>query len=176
MKIKIFIGTSIDGFIARPNGDIDWLTPFANEEAVRAYEEFVTGIDAHLIGRGTLEKVLEFPEWPYKHDVFVLSNSWKTLPAGMKGKATLISMRPTETVAFLAAKGIKNIYIDGGKVIQDFLRANLVDEMTISLAPILIGSGIPLFAQLDIDVAFKHINTEVYSNGLVRTKYEKRNH
>src|SRR4051812_43087955 len=102
MRIKVFIGTSLDGFIARRNGDIDWLTPFANEEAVRSYEEFIAGIDAHLIGRGTLEKVLEFPEWPYKHQVFVLSNNLRFLPAGIKGKATLFAMSAKDAVAFLA--------------------------------------------------------------------------
>jgi dihydrofolate reductase len=175
MKIKVFIGTSLDGFIARRNGDIDWLTSFANEEAVRAYEEFIADIDAHVIGRGTFEKVLEFPDWPFHREVFVLSNSLKSIPDNLMGKASILAIRPpAEVVAFLEAKGFKNAYIDGGKVIQDFLRANLIDEVTISHVPVLIGDGIPLFGLLDSDIALTHLATQVYSNGLVRTKYERR--
>ena len=80
LKVIVYIGTSLDGFIARKDGDIDWLTQFANDEAIRAYEELITRIDAIVIGRGTFEKVLSFPSWPYDKKVFVLSNSIKHVP------------------------------------------------------------------------------------------------
>src|SRR5437763_3287302 len=94
MKLKVYIGTSLDGFIARKDGDIDWLTQFANDEAIHAYEEFISRIDAIVIGRGTFEKVLEFPSWPYDKKVFVLSNSIKQVPGELKEKATVLSMTP----------------------------------------------------------------------------------
>lgn len=176
MKTTVFIGTSLDGFIARENGDIDWLVHYANDEAVHAYEEFISRIDAIVIGRGTFEKVLGFPEWPYqkKLKVFVLSNSIKEVPGSVREKVTLLSMKPGELLNYLSGKGFSAVYIDGGKVIQDFLKEDLIDELIISKAPVLIGSGIPLFGHLAIDIQFKHEKTEVYSNGLVRNCYKRK--
>lgn len=174
MKTKIFVGVSLDGFIARKNGDFDWLSRFANEEAIQSYKKFISGIDAIVIGRGTFEAVLKFPTWPYNQPVFVLSSSIKQLPDKLKDKAILLSLKPQEALHIFSQKGFQNIYVDGGKVIQEFLRAGLVDEITISHAPVLIGSGIPLFGYLENDISFEHINTEVFSNGLVRSHYVKK--
>ena len=171
--LLIFIGTSLDGFIARRDGSFAWLTQFANYEAINEYKEFIKGIDAILLGRNTYETVLGFTEWPYQHKVFVLSNSIKEVPENLRKKVTVLSMKPGEILHYLSNKGFSNIYIDSGKLIQSFLKENLVDEMTISKAPVLIGSGIPLFGDLDIDIHFKHIKTQVHANGLVRSYYEK---
>ena len=173
MKTLVFIGTSLDGFIARENGDIDWLEQYANNEAVNAYHEFISRIDAIVIGRGTFEKVLSFPSWPYEKKLFVLSTSIKQVPVAVKEKVTILAMRPAELLSYLSGKGISTIYVDGGKVIQDFLKEDLIDELIISQAPVLIGSGIPLFGYLDTDLLFKHIRTETGSNGLVRNYYER---
>ena len=173
MKTTVYIGTSLDGFIARKDGDIDWLTKFANKEVFDSYDEFITRIDAFVIGRNTFEKVLDFPTWPYTKDVFVLSTSMKQVPVGARGKVTLLAMKPRELLDHLQQKGFSGLYIDGGKVIQDFLQADLIDELIISKVPVLIGSGIPLFGTLTSDLAFKHIRTEAYSNGLVRSFYER---
>ena len=175
MKTTVFIGTSLDGFIARTNGDIDWLVQYANEEAVRAYEEFIRRIDAIVIGRGTFEKVLGFPRWPYseKLNVFVLSTSIKQVPDRVREKVTLLSMNPRELLNYLSGKGFAFVYVDGGKVIQDFLKEDIIDELIVSTAPVLIGSGIPLFGYLGTDLQFKHMRTEIYSNGLVRSCYER---
>jgi dihydrofolate reductase len=175
LKTIVYIGTSLDGFIARKDGDINWLTQFANDEAVHAYEEFINKIDAIIIGRGTFEKVLTFPSWPYDRKVFVLSNSIKQVPDELKEKATVLSMNPSTLLNYLSGLGFSNVYIDGGKVIQDFLKEDLVDELIISKVPVLIGNGIQLFGQLNTDLKFKHIKTQVQSNGLVRSYYEKIN-
>ena len=174
MKTIVYIGTSLDGFIARKDGDIDWLVQFANDEAIHAYEELISRIDAIVIGRGTFEKVLAFPSWPYEKNVFVLSNSIKQVPDIVKEKVTVLSMKPGELLSYLSGKGFSNIYVDGGKVIQDFLKADLIDELIISKTPMLIGSGIPLFGYLNTDLQFKHIQTRVQSNGLVRSYYERK--
>ena len=174
MRTLVYIGTSLDGFIARKDGNIDWLVQFANSEAVDAYEEFMSRIDAIVIGRGTFEKVLGFPSWPYEKEVFVLSTSIKVIPDVVSGKITVLSMEPGELLNYLAGQGFSNIYVDGGKVIQGFLKEDLIDELIISKTPILIGSGIPLFGFLDADLPFKHIRTETYSNGLVRSYYERK--
>ncbi len=157
MKTRVLIGTSLDGFIARKNGDIDWLVPFADPEVNAGYEEFIKDIDAVVIGRGTFETVLSFPSWPYAQKVFVLSTTLKELPASVKGKATLVSMKPGELLPYLSREGFSNVYVDGGKVIQSFLREDCIDELIISRVPILLGSGIPLFGYLEDDLKFMHV-------------------
>jgi dihydrofolate reductase len=174
MKVLVYIGTSLDGFIARKDGNIDWLVQFANEEAIDAYNEFINRVEAIVIGRGSFEKVLSFPSWPYEKEVFVLSTSIKQVPDRAKGKVTILSMKPAELISYLSGKGISSIYVDGGQVVQEFLKEGLVDELIISKAPVLIGSGIPLFGFLDRDLSFKHIRTMVQSNGLVRSYYERK--
>ncbi len=173
MKTIVYIGTSLDGFIARKDGDIDWLTRFANEEAIHAYKEFMSRIDAIVIGRGTFEKVLTFPSWPYEKNVFMLSTSIKQVPDILKDKVTVLSMKPKELLSYLSGKGFTSIYVDGGKVIQEFLKEDLIDELIISKTPVLLGSGIPLFDHLNTDLHFKHIQTQVSSNGLVRSYYKR---
>ncbi len=173
MKSCVYIGTSLDGFIARNDGNIDWLTQFANKDVFDAYEKFIGKIDAIVIGKGTFEKVLTFPSWPYKKKVFVLSTSIKQIPESLTKKVTLLSMQPREVLRYLSNLGLTGVYVDGGKVIQEFLKEDLVDELIISKAPVLIGSGISLFGYLDHDLSFKHIRTETFSNGLVRSYYER---
>jgi dihydrofolate reductase len=171
MKTTAYIGTSLDGYIARKEGDIDWLTQFENPEISQSYVEFASTIDAMVIGRGTYEKVLTFPSWPYEKKVFVLSNSIKQIPENLRERVIVISMKPKEVLDYLSNEGFTTIYVDGGKVIQSFLKENLIDELIITRVPLLIGSGIPLFGQLDHDLQFKHVQTEVYSNGLVKSRY-----
>ena len=173
MKTSVYIGTSLDGFIARTDGNIDWLTQYANNDAVHAYEEFMNGIDAIVIGRGTFEKILSFPSWPYDKKVFVLSTSLKQLPDALKNNATLLSMKPKELLSYLSGMGFSSVYVDGGNVIQGFLKEDLIDDLIISKVPVLIGNGIPLFGSLSADLKFKHIRTETQSNGLVRSYYKR---
>ena len=174
MKTFVYIGTSLDGFIAKKDGNIDWLVQFANDEAIQAYQEFINKIDAVAIGRGTFEKVLSFPTWPYEKEVFVLSSTIKQVPNINGAKVTVLSMKPRELLAHLSDKGFTSIYVDGGKVIQGFLKEDLVDELIISKAPIIIGSGIPLFSNIDSEIQFEHVRTVVQVNGLVRSYYERK--
>ena len=173
MKTTVYIGTSLDGFIARNDGDIEWLVKFQNQEVIDSYQEFISKIDAIVIGRGTFEKVLSFPSWPYEQKVYLLSSSIRQVPAVLTGKVTILSMTPRELLNYLSNERFLNIYVDGGKVIQGFLREDCIDEMIITRVPELIGRGIPLFGYLDIDLRFKHIRTSVYSNGLVKSHYER---
>ena len=173
MKTTVYVGTSLDGFIARKDGDIGWLMQFNNKEVHQSYNEFINQIDAIVIGRGTFETVLDFPSWPYDRKVFVLSNSINQAPDLVKDKVTVISMNPSELLTYLSDEGFSNIYIDGGKVIQSFLREDLIDELIITQVPLLIGSGIPLFGTIDRDIPFTHLRTEVYSNELVKSYYQR---
>ena len=174
MKTTVYVGTSLDGFIARKDGDIDWLVKYQNKEVHDSYNEFISRIDAMVIGRGTYEKVLSFPEWPYEKKVFVLSTSLKQITGTLNEKATLIAMKPAVLLNYLSDKGFSNIYVDGGKVIQSFLKEDLIDELIITRVPELIGTGIPLFGYLDNDLQFEHIRTNLYSNGLVNSQYKRK--
>ena len=174
MKTTVYVGTSLDGFIARKDGDIDWLVKYQNKEVHDSYNEFISRIDAMVIGRGTYEKVLSFPEWPYEKKVFVLSTSLKQISGILNEKATLVAMKPAALLNYLSDKGFSNIYVDGGKVIQSFLKEDLIDELIITRVPELIGTGIPLFGYLDNDLRFEHIKTNIYSDGLVKSQYERK--
>jgi len=176
MKTMVYIAISLDGFIARTNGDLDWLMNPKNHsnEVLEGYNDFISKIDAIVIGSGTYEKVLTFSSWPYEKKVFLLSTSVKLLPKNLIEKVTILSMKPRELLNYLSSEGFSNIYVDGGKVIQGFLKEDCIDEVIITKVPVLIGSGIPLFGSLDNDLQFTHIKTNVYSNGLVKSHYERK--
>jgi len=116
MKTIVYIGTSLDGFIARKNGDFEWLTEFANEEAINSYQELISRIDAIVMGRGTFEKVLSFPSWPFDKKVYVLSSTIKQVPVELINKVSILSSKPSEVLNYLSQKGYSSLYIDGGKV------------------------------------------------------------
>ena len=172
MAYYVYIATSLDGFIATVDGGIDWLNDIPNpEQSDYGYSEFNSGIDALVMGRGTFEKVLTFGDWPYEKPVYVLSNSMTEVPEHVAGKAEIIRGDFSEQIKQLNEIGHGNLYIDGGKVIQSFLNEDLIDEMIITIVPILLGDGIPLFGKLDHNLKFKHKKTEIYNNSLVKSHY-----
>ena len=170
MTISIFIGTSLDGFIARPNDDLDWLPAGGGEP--HGYDEFMASVDALVIGRKTFEKVLTFGDWPYGDKrVVVLSSLPVDLSAVRGGRVEQMSGTPAEIVSQLAASGAHHLYIDGGITIQRFLRAGLIQRLIITRVPVLIGEGIPLFGSLPHDVRLQHISTRHFPSGLVQSEY-----
>jgi dihydrofolate reductase len=170
MTVSVFIGTSVDGFIARPNGDLDFLPEGGGEP--HGYNEFIASVDALVIGRKTFETVLAFPEWPYgKKRVVVLSSQPLDLSAARGAVVEQMSGAPAEVVAKLAATGAQHLYVDGGITIQRFLRAGLVQRLIITRVPVLIGEGIPLFGSLPKDLRLHHVATQPYLSGLVKTEY-----
>jgi dihydrofolate reductase len=165
----VFIGTSLDGFIARLDGDLDWLTDNDLDMGSTGYEEFFASVDALVVGRNTYETVVGFGEWPYSGKrVLVLS---RTL-GDVNSPATSVHADLAEVVAILEAEGARRVYVDGGRTIQAFLREGLIQELTISRAPVLIGSGIPLFGPLDNDVHLRHRSTRELGAGFVQSTYE----
>jgi dihydrofolate reductase len=174
MRTVVYIAASLDGYIARKDGSIDWLTGIENPPGEDyGYAEFIKGIDAIVMGRNSFEKVLTFPEWPYPKMVFVLSTKLNDIPAELKIRASIISGSPADVLNILSNKGYNNIYVDGGKTIQGFLQKDLIDDMIITRIPILIGNGIPLFGDLEKDLSFDQLSTNVYPNGLVKTHYKR---
>lgn len=170
MIASTFVGTSVDGFIARFNGDFDFLPPGGGEE--HGYTEFFASVDALVIGRGTFEKVLEFETWPYgKKPVVALSSRPLDLSLVRGGVVEQMAGEPASIVARLESRGIRHIYVDGGITIQRFLRAGLLQRLVITRVPVLIGSGIPLFGPLERDVRLEHVATRQYESGLVQSEY-----
>ncbi|MGB8066063.1 MAG: dihydrofolate reductase family protein [Candidatus Sulfotelmatobacter sp.] len=171
MRASVFIGTSVDGFIARPDDRLDFLPPGGGEP--HGYSEFFASIDTVLIGRRTFEVALAFPEWPYGDKrVVVLSSRLLDFSTIREGRVEQMSGSPAEIVSKLAASGAKHVYVDGGVTIQQFLRAGLIQRLTITRVPVLIGQGIPLFAALPRDIRLRHIATRSFPSGLVKTEYE----
>jgi dihydrofolate reductase len=167
---SVFVGTSLDGFIARPNGALDFLD--AGGDAPHGYDEFMASVDALVIGRHTFDTVLGFGAWAYgTKPVFVLST--QPLPPVPEG-AVVERLRgePAAIMAQLEARGFRHAYVDGGITIQRFLRARLIKRFIITHVPILIGAGIPLFGQLSHDIPLRHIATHHYRGGLVQSEYE----
>ena len=171
MRASVFIGTSVDGFIARPNDALDFLPPDGGEP--HGYNEFISTVDALVIGRKTFEIVQAFPEWPYgTKRVVVLSTRPLDFSTIRGGRVEQMSGPPAEIVSKLSASGVQHAYVDGGITIQQFLRAGLIQHLTITRVPVLIGQGIPLFGALPHDILLRHIATQHYPSGLVKTEYE----
>jgi len=171
MIVSVFIGTSVDGFIARPNGDLDFLPPGRGEP--HGYDEFIASVDVIIIGRKTYETVLSMDPWPYGNKRVVVLSS-RPLDFTLAKAAVLEQMAgsPAEIVSKVAETGARHAYVDGGLTIQGFLRAGLVHRLTITRVPVLIGQGIPLFGTLPHDIPLRHISTRHYSSGLVSSQYE----
>src|SRR5438874_9157471 len=130
MMVSVFIGTSVDGFIARPNGALDFLPPGGGEP--HGYDEFFASIDTLVIGRKTFEVVLAFPEWPYGDKrVVVLSTRKLDLSKVPAGRVEQMQGSPREIVSTLEGRGIRHIYVDGGVTIQRFLREGMMQRLII---------------------------------------------
>ena len=161
----VFVGISVDGFLARRNHDLDFLP---DDPEPHGYEEFIATVDTIVIGRNTFDKILTFDGWPYSKDkrVVVLSNRPVDHPP-----AQHMSGAPAEIMEKLAATGAQHVYVDGGITIQEFLRAGLVQRLVVTRVPVLIGDGIPLFGSLPHDIKLEHVATRAYPSGLVQTEY-----
>jgi dihydrofolate reductase len=169
MPASVFVGVSVDGFMARSNGAIDWLPEGGGEP--HGYDEFMASIDAIVIGRNTLETVLTFDGWPYgKQRVVVLSTRALDLSA-IDGVVEQMSGEPARIMADLAARGVHRLYVDGGITIQRFLAAGLIERLVVTRVPVLIGEGIPLFGPLPHDVRLRHVATRSFPSGLVQSEY-----
>jgi dihydrofolate reductase len=185
VKASVYIATTLDGFIARPNGDLDWLPgsqegesqnneTMANETIAEdyGYQEFMDSVDVLVMGRHTYEKVLSFGPWSYgSKRVVVLSSTLNQESGERPNTVEVRSGSPTELIKDLEASGAKHLYIDGGKTIQGFLNAGLIQEIIITRIPVIIGQGIPLFGPLNKDMKLQHIETRSFANGFVQSKY-----
>ena len=170
MTLSVYIAISLDGFIARPDGDVSWLDPYTED---CGFEEFFASVDCLVMGRNSFEKVLSFDvEWPYgEKRVVVLSRAGVEIPEGLSGTVEQMAGSPAEVVAALTERGCKHLYIDGGATIRGFLAAGLVDSIILTRVPLLLGSGIPLFGELEKEFGLEHVATRSFDSGLVQSEY-----
>ncbi len=183
MKCSVFIATSVDGYIATKNGDVDWLEkagkPDADmgEQSDMGFKNYIASIDCMIMGRKCMEKISSFnlsPEqWPYGNTkIFVLSNTVKKAPENLKGKVEIYSGDIPALLSRLKSEGFQHAYIDGGETIISFLNLKLINEMTITRAPVLLGDGIPLFGKTKFSIKLKNSRAETYPNDFIQIKYE----
>jgi dihydrofolate reductase len=169
-----FVATSLDGFIARPNGSIDWLEPFNAADEDHGYDAFIADKDGIVMGRGTYETVLGFGHWPYAVPVIIMSQSLTVddIPESLSDLVAICDMTPAELLAALAEEGWQKVYVDGGQLLQSFLRDGLLKDITVTRVPLLLGQGRPLFGAVPADVHLQHLHTVSFPSGLVSTKYQ----
>jgi dihydrofolate reductase len=183
----VFLGMSVDGFIARLDGDLSWLEgdgasaappdddraplPDDGQGGDFGFTEFVSGVDALVMGRSTYDFIAQFADWPYQgRPVHVLST---TLEPGADRRIT-VHRSLDEAVAALSAAGYGRVYVDGGRTVHAFLRAGLVGELTLSRVPVLIGTGLTPFGELAADIRLEHVGTRSFPGGLVQSTYRVR--
>jgi dihydrofolate reductase len=169
----VFIATSLDGFIARDDGDIGWLLERDSSAEDHGYDAFIKDIDVIVMGSGCYEGIRHVTPWPYTRPVLVMSRGLRDqpLPEDLLGKVEVTDRSPAEVMAMLEARGARRVYVDGGRIIQSFLRAGLIDDMVITQVPILLGQGRSLFGPLSLDVPLAHDHTRSFPSGLVQSRY-----
>ncbi|MEM6637852.1 MAG: dihydrofolate reductase family protein [Pseudomonadota bacterium] len=174
MTATVYIATSIDGYIADAEGGLDWLSDGIDpEQGDLGFDDFLSGIDAIVMGRITFQTVLASGQWPYSKKVFVLSRTLSALPEDMAGKAEIIAGTPAEIMEKLAALGHSRLYVDGGNTVQSFLEADLIDHLIITRIPIILGGGVPLFGSLSAPLRFELSDTRMLAGRMVQSSYDR---
>ena len=170
----VFIATSLDGFVARKDHDLDWLMRQDTTGEDHGYEAFMAGVDGLIMGSNSFRKVLSFEPWPYEKPVVVMSQRLTPaeVPEALGDRVRLSREQPAALMASLAQEGWRRAYVDGGQVIQSFLRAGLIEDMILTVVPVLIGEGLRLFGPLDQDQSLKLLASKSFPSGLVRNHYQ----
>ncbi len=172
MKVSAFVAVTLDGFIARENGDLDWIPEFEDTSEDFGFHHFLESVDVLVMGRKTYEFVLSSHQWVYgKKKVVVMSHSLKTIDPALPPSVEITALPPDKLYQELKKSGMTHIYVDGGRTIRGFLNAGLLSELILTEIPVLIGDGIPLFGKIERDIRVRHIETISYKNGFVQKRY-----
>ena len=169
----VYIATSLDGFVARKNHSLDWLMKQVTEGEEHGYEEFLASVDGIVMGRGSYEAVLAFKAWPYKKPVVVMSKTLRAseVPEALRDRVEITALEPTDLLESLTSRGWERAYIDGGKVVQSFVRAGLIEDFVLTTIPILLGDGIRLFGSVPSDVDLELLGSKPFPSGLLQSHY-----
>jgi dihydrofolate reductase len=166
-----FLGMSLDGFIAGPNDELDWLERGGGPPEDHGYEPFFASVDALLIGRRTWEVVRDFSRWPYdEKPVAVLTHR----PGEARHGERFLAGTPTAVLERLGAEGFRRVYVDGGQVVSQVLAAGLLDALTVSILPVVLGRGIRLFQETGRERWLSLAGSQVFSSGMVQLRYVAR--
>lgn len=173
MHATVYIATSVDGYIARPDGAIDWLDSVEVPQGDDlGYGALVESVDALVMGRNTFDVVMGMDvDWPYSIPVIVVSQTGVEIPEELSDRISQRREPPVELCASLEAEGIDRIWLDGGALITSFLAAGLIDRLIITTLPLLLGSGIPLFGSFPGDVRLELESVTGIANGMTQTTY-----
>jgi len=182
MKCSVYIATSADGYIATLEGGVGWLHTAGNPDADlgdnpdMGFGAFLDSVDCMIMGRKCMEMIssmnLTPEQWPYGDiHIVVLSNTLKEPPENLHGKVEMFSGEISNLISKLESNGLKHAYVDGGSTITSFINLNLIDEMTITKAPILLGEGLPLFGKLNNYVKLENTRAKAFSNDFIQIKY-----
>ncbi|MEJ2002418.1 MAG: dihydrofolate reductase family protein [Maritimibacter sp.] len=170
----IFMAMSLDGYVAREDFSLDWLMKQKTDGEDHGYEAFMDSVDGLVMGSGSFRTALTFDAWPYEKPVVVLSKTLKPedVPEDLRDKVSISALAPLPLMASLSEQGWKRAYIDGGKVIQSFMREGLIADMTVTVVPILIGAGKRMFGALNADIDLQLLETKSFPSGLVTSRYK----
>ena len=178
IRTSVYVGTSVDGHIARPDGQVDFLDSAEPIDDDMGYADFMASIDVLVMGRNTYDWVVDMVttdgviDWPYGEiPVMVLTHRHLDVPASLVDVVEPTALAPSQLLDELRLRRFEHVYVDGGRTVQGFLRAGLIDELIITQIPVLIGQGIPLFGDLLTDVKLHHVDTVVFENGCVQTRH-----
>jgi dihydrofolate reductase len=168
MQCSVFIAATLDGFIARSDGRLDWLGMVERPGEDYGYQRFHDSIDSVVVGRKTYQTALGFEAWPYAGKRCVVLTH---RPPAPRHDEEFYAGPPAALVARLAAAGARRAYVDGGDVIRQFLAAGLVDDLTLSIVPILLGEGVRLFGPTGRDLPLELVASRAFASGLVQVEY-----
>lgn len=172
IRASVFVGMSVDGFLARPDGAFDFLSGDGGGDEPHGFEEFMATVDALVMGRNTFDVIRDMRPWPYGGKPVIVLTSRPLVAPEVDSPVEAMSGTPAEIVARLASRGLRHLYVDGGLTIQSFLRADLIQRIVLTRVPVLIGVGIPLFGSVAQDVRLRHVATRVLADRMVQSEYE----
>jgi dihydrofolate reductase len=175
VKVSVFVATSIDGFIARKDGALDWLDKASKgvqKSEDCGFNAFLSSVDAMIMGRKTFEFVRDSGQWPYRgKKLIILSSGTTSVPESLKDDVTISHEKPKPLLKRLSQDGIQHVYVDGGKTINGFLNEQLIDEIIITVMPVSIGQGIALFDHSNGDIELTLRSSKTYTGGIVQLHY-----
>lgn len=169
----VFIATSLDGFVARKDHQLDWLMKQNPDGEDHGYDDFTASVDGIVMGRGSYQNVLSFGDWPYSKPVVVMSKTLaqSDIPSELADKVCMTDLDPPELMQSLQKDGWSRAYIDGGKVVQSFVKCGLIEDFVLTIVPILIGDGRRLFGKVAGDIDLELIGVKYFKSGMVQTRY-----
>lgn len=170
MDVIYYVAASLDGYIATPDGGVEWLKPFENSGEDYGYAEFYTSVDALLMGSATFEKTLSFGDWPYGgKPCRVFSTRALTVPSP---DVVMTSVSPKEALNTLSRTGCRRVWLVGGGALAALFRQQgLISEYIVSVIPVILGGGITLFATGGRPDSLNLLESKTYSTGVVQLRY-----